>query len=167
MKKCKNLNLGLLAKAAGIANGIISRLRKAFDEHSPSKKTRKIMKFAMQPMEEEMEAGKKELFKQADEIGNGITRRLGNLNSNINVDSNSEQKLENQKAFNIEMDYNKMAKAFLSALNSSEAMTMLNKIIEKKNNTKVVLDTGILVGETKDAFDTELANNQTRRKRGN
>ena len=75
---------GLFAKAKGIADGIITRLRTAFDEHSPSRKTRKITRFAMQPMEEEMEKSKKELFKQADEIGEGITDRLSNIKSKGN-----------------------------------------------------------------------------------
>lgn len=38
---------GLFAKAKGIADGILSRLRKAFDIHSPSRETRKIFKNVM------------------------------------------------------------------------------------------------------------------------
>ena len=77
------------------------------------------MKFAMQPMEEEMEAGKKELFKQADEIGNGITDRLSNIEGkNIetsfstkgNINNNS---YEQEKSL---IDYDKMANAITKAL---------------------------------------------------
>lgn len=157
----------LFAKATGIANGILSRLRKAFDEHSPSKKTRKIMKFAMSPMEEEMETGKKELFKQADEIGNGITSRLSNLNSNVNIKEN--EVIGGRNSTNNNINYDNIAQIIGLAINDSseKIISLLIQILEKKNNTRVVLDTGVLVGETKDAFDTELANNQTRRKRGN
>lgn len=79
LEEMQNSEPSLFAKASGIANGILNRLKKAFDIHSPSRKTRKIMKFAMQPMEEEMEVGKKDLFKQADEIANGITDRLSKI----------------------------------------------------------------------------------------
>ena len=103
----------LFAKATTIANGILTRLKKAFDEHSPSKKTRKIMKFAVQPMEEEMEKGKKELFKQADEIGDGITDRLENIDGEVNLSSRSGTNI-NQSNFGI--DYNKMAQSIASAL---------------------------------------------------
>lgn len=103
----------LFAKATTIANGILTRLKKAFDEHSPSKKTRKIMKFAVQPMEEEMEKGKKELFKQADEIGDGITDRLENIDGEVNFSSRSGTNI-NQNNFGI--DYNKMAQSIASAL---------------------------------------------------
>ena len=37
----------LFAKAKGIADGILNRLRKAFDIHSPSRKTRAIFKNVM------------------------------------------------------------------------------------------------------------------------
>lgn len=102
----------LFAKATTIANGILTRLKKAFDEHSPSKKTRKIMKFAVQPMEEEMEKGKKELFKQADEIGEGITDRLENIDGEVNLGSRSGTNINQNDSF----DYNKMAQSIASAL---------------------------------------------------
>ena len=70
----------LFAKASSIANGIISRLQKAFQEHSPSKLTRKIMRYAMQPMEEEMEESQQTLFKQSTELGEGIVKRLSDIN---------------------------------------------------------------------------------------
>ena len=109
----------LFAKAKNIASGIIDRLKKAFDEHSPSKKTRKIMKFAMQPMEEEMEQGKKELFKQANEIGNGITDRLNKIegkNINASISSNDKNTNNNYQQDNGFIDYDKMANAMAKAL---------------------------------------------------
>lgn len=104
----------LLAKAKSIGDGIIAKLKRAFDEHSPSKKTRKIMKFAMSPMEEEMEKGKKELFKQADEIGNGITDRLENTSGSIGFQNSGYT--NNNDTFNGTVDYDKMANAIAKAL---------------------------------------------------
>ena len=117
LDEMQNAEPGLFSKAKGIADGIISRLKKAFDEHSPSRKTRKIMKFAMQPMEEEMEEGKKSLFKEANEIGNGITDRLNNIDGNVEYGLHGENSNYNYTD-NGSIDYNKMASAFLSALNN-------------------------------------------------
>lgn len=121
LEEMKNSEPTLWAKASGIANGILSRLRKSFDIHSPSRKTRQIMKFAMQPMEEEMEEGKKELFKQADEIGEGLVDKLNNIEGNVNINSNIKKTASNSN-LSQDIDYNKLFeilyKAFLKALNS-------------------------------------------------
>lgn len=81
MTEMEKAEPSLFAKALSIGNGICDRLRKAFDEHSPSKKTRKIMKFAMQPMEEEMEIGKNNLEKQADDLANNMNSKFSKIRS--------------------------------------------------------------------------------------
>lgn len=111
----------LFAKATGIANGILSRLRKAFDIHSPSRKTRQIMRYAMQPMEEEMDRGKEKLFKEADEIGNGITRRLKNINTPaFNMNNTDGYYNRSNRGYNnrliLDIDYNKLTNSFITAL---------------------------------------------------
>lgn len=83
----------LFAKATSIANGILSRLRKAFDEHSPSKETRKIFSYLMQGGELGLEDEEKDLYKQIDSMSNNILNKfnaiktsglnLGNLSSNV------------------------------------------------------------------------------------
>lgn len=47
LDEMKNSESKLYTKASGIANGILSRLRKSFDIHSPSKKTKAIFKNVM------------------------------------------------------------------------------------------------------------------------
>ena len=47
LEEMKNSEPTLYAKASGIANGILSRLKKSFDIHSPSRKTREIFKNVM------------------------------------------------------------------------------------------------------------------------
>lgn len=47
LTEMENKEPSLYAKASGIANGILSRLKKAFDIHSPSKKTKAIFKNVM------------------------------------------------------------------------------------------------------------------------
>ena len=154
----------LFAKARGIAEGIISRLRKAFDEHSPSKLTRKIMKFAMSPMEDEMEEGKRELFKQADEIGNGITDRLKNIDGDVNINETEKQNSRSGNVINI--DYNKLAESLAIATNSAnqKIIDLLTKILAK--NPQIVMDSGTLVGEIIDPIDQEMGNRQSRKERG-
>lgn len=125
---------GLFAKAFSIANGIINRLKKAFDEHSPSRKTRQIAKFAMQPMEEEMEKGKKNLFEQADEIGNGITDRLGNMETSYTLNSKNNATSTNNTSNDSIIDYDKLANSFLSALNKCKLA------IEEDGFAKIIKD---------------------------
>lgn len=179
LTEMKKKEPSLFSKASSIANGILSRLRTAFDIHSPSRKTREIMKFAMQPMEEEMESGKKELFKQADEIGEGVTKRLSkiegkNVENSIStktLDENFEQQDNNNnynKSFAI--DYDRMANAFLQALNSSgitkRIEDILNKILITGKNQRIVLNSGELVGATASLMDEELNNIKSREERG-
>ena len=113
MDKMKEKEPSLFSKATTIAKGILSRLKNAFDIHSPSRKTREIMQYVMQPMEEEMEKGKEELFKQADEIGDGLTNRLENIDGEVKLNSRSGT-FNNHN--NMTFDYNKMAQAIAGAL---------------------------------------------------
>ncbi len=108
----------LFAKATGIANGILTRLRKAFDEHSPSKKTRQIMKFAMEPMEEEMEKGKRNLTNKAEGLANDINEKLQNISGNTGIIENKSaynKNLNSEKNQNF-IDYEKLYIIFLRAL---------------------------------------------------
>ena len=159
-----NKEPSLFAKAKSIGDGIISRLKKAFDEHSPSKLTRKIMKFAMSPMEDELEIGKKELFKQADDLGKGITNRLGNIDGGINLDENNKSSKESGTSFNI--DYNRLAESMAIAVNNTNQriIELLTKILAK--NPQIVMDSGALVGEIIDPIDQEMGNRQSRKERG-
>lgn len=83
----------LFAKAKSIADGILSRLRKAFDEHSPSKETRKIFSYLMQGAELGLEDEETKLYRQIDNMSNSILNRfnaikcsklnLGNFSGNV------------------------------------------------------------------------------------
>ncbi|MEG2412562.1 MAG: hypothetical protein RSA29_17205 [Clostridium sp.] len=70
---------GLWAKATSIADGILSRLRKAFDEHSPSRETRKIFKYVMQGAELGLEDGKSDLNKKTDDIAEEVLKKFNEL----------------------------------------------------------------------------------------
>lgn len=72
LEEMENKTPALFAKATSIAGGILNRLRKAFDEHSPSKETRKIFRYVMQGAELGLEDEEQKLNKQV----NGITEKL-------------------------------------------------------------------------------------------
>lgn len=65
---------GLLEKAFNIGAGICRKLREAFDEHSPSRKTRKIAKYAWQGFELETDKAEPRLIDQAKELAQGIIK---------------------------------------------------------------------------------------------
>lgn len=123
LTEMENKEPSLFAKATGIANGILSRLKKSFDIHSPSRKTRQIMRFAMQPMEEEMEAGKEKLVNEAGNLADEVNEELENISGNVNLKgsisnfSRHNNNLNSQEDRNI-IDYEKLYRIFLKALNS-------------------------------------------------
>ena len=72
-----------MVKASSIADGIISRLKKSFDIHSPSRETRDIFQNVMKGAELGLEDEERTLNKQIDEIANKMRTRFENINPNM------------------------------------------------------------------------------------
>ena len=75
----QNKEPSLFAKATGIANGILSRLKKSFDIHSPSKETRKIFENVMKGAEIGLDDEENKLYAQVNEIANKMKTRLADI----------------------------------------------------------------------------------------
>lgn len=109
---------GLFAKATGIANGILSRLKGAFDIHSPSRETEKIFRNVMLGAEKGLEEETNNLNKEIDNITNGLMNRfrtIDNVNmGGINADINDSQKfLKPDITFNVQkMDQDNLESCF-------------------------------------------------------
>lgn len=73
----------LYAKASGIADGILSRLKKSFDIHSPSRETRDIFQNVMKGAELGLEDEQKALNKQVDNIANQMKTNFSNMVPNM------------------------------------------------------------------------------------
>lgn len=69
----------LFAKASGIANGILSRLKKSFDINSPSKKTRDIFRNVMKGSELGLEDEEKNLYKEIDDFSKKTLDKFKNI----------------------------------------------------------------------------------------
>lgn len=113
----------LFEKASGIANGILNRLRKAFDEHSPSKKTREIFKNLMKGSELGLKDEEKNLYKQTDRIASNVLEKMNNMNGDLNPGSiNSNEFSGNAQSgisnYYLTIDYNLLTKAIIKALKS-------------------------------------------------
>ena len=101
----------LYAKASNIANGILNRLKKSFDIHSPSRKTRKIFNQVMQGSELGLEDEKSSLYKKVEQISSGLLDKfksltlgeinMGNLKNNI-IDSTKTIFTTPQITFNVQ-----------------------------------------------------------------
>lgn len=89
LEEMKNKEPSLFSKATSIANGILSRLKKAFDIHSPSKKTRAIFKNVMLGAELGLKDEERSLNKQIDEISK---KALDSFNINSSIGLNNELK---------------------------------------------------------------------------
>lgn len=118
LEEMQNKEPSLFAKATNIAEGILSRLRKSFDIHSPSRKTRKIFKQLMQGSELGLEDEEKNLYNKAKDIASNINDTFDNVNDiefrsayNPNKNTNERKDIEL-------IDYEKLFQIFLRALNS-------------------------------------------------
>lgn len=87
----------LFEKASGIADGILSRLKKSFDIHSPSRKMREIFKNVMIPPEEEMEKGRKILNEKAKAIATDVLKKFNGMNFNSNFKGINSKIIEKSK----------------------------------------------------------------------
>ena len=74
LQEMQNSQSSLYAKATSIANGILSRLKKAFDIHSPSRETRAIFENVMKGAELGLEDEEKNLYKQVDNVSDRILK---------------------------------------------------------------------------------------------
>lgn len=83
LEEMENSEPSLYAKASGIANGILSRLEKAFDIHSPSRETRDIFQNVMKGAELGLEDEQKALNKQVDDITNQMKTNFSNIIPNM------------------------------------------------------------------------------------
>ena len=83
LEEMKKSEPTLCAKASNIANGILSRLKKSFDIHSPSRETRDIFQNVMKGAELGLEDEQKALNKQVDDIANQMKTNFSNMVPNI------------------------------------------------------------------------------------
>lgn len=111
----------LYAKAEGIANGILSRLKKSFDIHSPSKKMKKIFEMVMEGGKIGLEDNEKKLYKEADNISNNLLNKFKSIQPKINMGAIKEKVISNtqtvfttpQIVFNVqELDQQKLEQCF-------------------------------------------------------
>ena len=87
----------LFAKAQGIADGILGRLKKSFEIQSPSKKMKKLFKYVMMGAEGGIDDETANLMKQVDDISENIIQKMnravsletGAINANASVKSNN------------------------------------------------------------------------------
>ena len=76
LTEMQNKEPSLFAKASNIANGILSRLKKSFDIHSPSKKTKEIFEYVMEGAEIGLDKKERSLYKDIDRIAQGVLNRF-------------------------------------------------------------------------------------------
>lgn len=111
----------LFAKATSIAQGILNRLKQAFDIHSPSKETKKIFKYVMEGAEEGLAEEENNLYRQVTGMSKkllqgfekvDISAGLGNISGNL-IDSTKNIYTTPQIVFNVqELDEGKLQQCF-------------------------------------------------------
>ena len=83
LEEMQNKEPALFAKATGIANGILSRLKSAFDIHSPSRKTRKIFENVMKGAELGLEDEENKLNKKIEDMTTKMKTDFSNIVPNM------------------------------------------------------------------------------------
>ncbi len=73
----------LFFKASNIADGILSRLKKSFDIHSPSRETRGIFQNVMKGAELGLDDEQKKLMSEVDKIAENMKLKLADINPNM------------------------------------------------------------------------------------
>lgn len=81
----KDSEPALYAKASNVANGVISRLKKTFDIHSPSKKTREIFRYVGEGELLGLQDTEKEIYEEVDKINKNIVGKLNGIDTNVNM----------------------------------------------------------------------------------
>ena len=120
MNGMKEKEPSLFKKATGIADGILSRLRKTFDINSPSKETRDIFRYVMKGAELGLEDERKKLNAEVDKISKEALKGFNiadvgfnsGLKNNI-IDSTKTVFTTPQITFNVqELDEAKLQQCF-------------------------------------------------------
>lgn len=83
LEEMKKSEPTLWEQASNIANGILSRLKKSFSIHSPSRETRDIFQNVMKGAELGLEDEQKALNKQVDDMANQMKTNFSNMVPNI------------------------------------------------------------------------------------
>lgn len=97
LTEMENKEPSLFAKATGIAEGILSRLKKAFDIHSPSRKVRKIFNFAMEGAEVGIEDEENALYKKIKNISTTTLDKFKQLGNDIQMGAINQSVIDNTK----------------------------------------------------------------------
>lgn len=132
LTEMENKEPSLFAKASNIANGILSRLKKSFDIHSPSKKTKKIFEYVMEGAEIGLDKKEKSLYKDIDRIARGVLRRFKDKDL-----------------------YNKMQSAVnFETQKLSASLTTQATLKADKNNVRTVTnDNGTVINNTQNFYE--------------
>ncbi|MEE0865508.1 MAG: phage tail tape measure protein [Clostridia bacterium] len=83
LEEMQNKEPSLFEKASGIANGILSRLKSAFDIHSPSRETRSIFQNVMKGAELGLDDEENKLNKKIEDMTNKMKTDFSNIMPNM------------------------------------------------------------------------------------
>ena len=134
LEAMQNAEPSLYAKASGIANGILSRLRTAFDIHSPSRKTRKIFNQVMQGGLLGFDDEKNNLLSQVDSLSKDISNKFAAIepinmkNIQTEIEARTRAKVDLDKVkFNTDFSVDKMKDAFKSVIKEMNWVIVVDK----------------------------------------
>ena len=153
---------GAINASGSLGSKILNKFKDILGIHSPSKEAEEAAKYFLEGFVVGVTGNEQKALKSVGKLANDVNDEL---NDNLNEsDYNGKFKGNGNTRKN---DYNQIANSIVQATNDSnrKIIDLLTKILEK-SGTQVVLDTGVLVGETAPMMDVELNNIQSRKERG-
>lgn len=132
LTEMENKEPSLFAKASSIADGILSRLKQAFDINSPSKKTKKIFEYVMEGAEVGLDKKEKSLYKDIDRIAEGVLKRFKGKN------------LYNKMQSTIDFETQKL---------STNLTTQATLKADKNNVRTITNDNGTVINNTQNFYE--------------
>ena len=168
VKSKKSINL-VSGAASAVASAIKSILGHSVPSAGPLKDELTYMPDMIDNLVKGIDANRNKVKKATSRVAQDIKNELNLEKAKDSIKSTTS--MQNTSSIKeVAIDYEKMANAFLQALNSSGITSriedILKKILETGKNQKIVLDSGELVGATASLIDTELNNIKSREERG-
>lgn len=168
VKSKKSINL-VSGAASAVASAIKSILGHSVPSAGPLKDELTYMPDMIDNLVKGIDANRNKVKKATSRVAQDIKNELNLEKEKDSIKSTTS--MQNTSSIKeVAIDYEKMANAFLQALNlsgiTSRIEEILKKILETGKNQKIVLDSGELVGATASLIDTELNNIKSREERG-
>lgn len=143
-EEMENAKPTLWNTASSIAEGILGNLKKSFDIHSPSRKTRQIFKNVMLGAELSMDEGNKILLNKTDNVAKDVMEKMNGINLSNAFDTIKSAIYAEQEKMGLIVDAQAKTEIFKTSLSKIDLSSMTATV-------KAVIDNHVYIGDRETA----------------